>query len=503
MPDAPLSDAYHNLEARFRRIALLGEAEAVLHWDYAAVMPTGGAEARSEQLAELKAISHGLLVGAETSDLIAAAKQNITNLDAWQAANLREIERLHRRSSALDEAFVTKQSRAVSTCEQAWRRARAESDFSIVAKPLEELTELVREEATRIGEVFGLDPYDALLDSYEPGGRAANIDPVLDDLAAYLPGFLEDVLEYQASRGPAIMPEGPFPEETQRALGIRFMGVLGFDFERGRLDVSHHPFCGGVPDDVRITTRYDENDFTSALMGVLHETGHALYEQGLPQEWRLQPVGSALGMSIHESQSLLMEMQVCRSPQFISFALPIIRETFGGSGPAWEPDNILKLYHKVERSYIRVDADEVTYPLHVILRYRLEKDIIAGKLATNDLPEAWNAAFKELIGIDVPDDAQGCLQDLHWYDGDLGYFPTYTLGAMTAAQLYQAACAAHPDIPASITRGDFSVLLTWLRDNIHGNGRLLSGAELLTRATGRPLEAAPFKSHLKARYLPD
>ncbi len=502
MPDAPLSDAYDNLEARFRRIALLGEAEAVLHWDYAAVMPTGGAEARSEQLAELKAISHGLLVGPETSDLIAAAKQNVANLDAWQAANLREIERLNRRAAALDEAFVTKQSRAVSTCEQAWRRARAESDFSIVAKPLAELTELVREEATRIGEAFGLSPYDALLDSYEPGGRSAQIDPVLDDLAAYLPGFLEDVLEYQASRGPAIMPDGPFPEETQRELGIRFMGVLGFDFERGRLDVSHHPFCGGVPDDVRITTRYDEDDFTSALMGVLHETGHALYEQGLPQEWRLQPVGSALGMSIHESQSLLMEMQVCRSPQFISFALPVIRETFNGSGPAWEPENILKLYHKVERSFIRVDADEVTYPLHVILRYRLEKDIIAGKLATDDLPDAWNAAFKDLIGVDVPDDAQGCLQDLHWYDGDLGYFPTYTLGAMAAAQIYQAACDAHPDIPETIANGDFSVLLTWLRDNIHGNGRLLSGTELLTSATGRPLEAAPFKTHLKARYLP-
>ncbi|WNK01023.1 carboxypeptidase M32 [Thalassospiraceae bacterium LMO-JJ14] len=502
MPDASLSGPYEQLEARFRRIALLGEAEAMLHWDYAAVMPTGGADARSEQLAELKAISHGLLVSAETAGLIDAAKNDAAMLDAWQAANLHEIERRHQRASALDESFVTQLSRTSSTCEQAWRRARAENDFSIVAEPLGMLVDLVREEAQRIGEVFGLDPYDALLDSYEPGGRAADIDPVLDDLAAFLPGFLDDVLTHQAATAPAIMPAGPFPEETQRQLGMKFMDVLGFDFDRGRLDVSHHPFCGGIPDDVRITTRYDESDFTSALMGVLHETGHALYEQGLPKKWRLQPVGSALGMSIHESQSLLMEMQVCRSPEFLEFALPLIRETFNGSGPAWDAANILKLYHKVERSYIRVDADEVTYPLHVIVRYRLEKDIIAGKLAVRDIPDAWNTAFKGLVGIEVENDAQGCLQDIHWYDGALGYFPTYTLGAMTAAQVYQAACAAHPGIPGDIAKGDFSVLLSWLRENIHANGRLLSGPELLRRATGRPLQAAPFKAHMKARYLP-
>jgi len=503
MPDAPLANAYDQLEARFRRIALLGEAEAVLHWDYAAVMPTGGAGSRAEQLAELKAISHGLLVEPETADLISAAKQESASLDDWQTANLHEIERLFRRASALDETFVTELSKASSTCDQAWRRARAESDFSIAAAPLTELVALVREEAARIGEAIDLDPYDALLDAYEPGGRAADIDPVLDDLAAFLPDFLNDVLEHQASSPPALMPEGPFPEETQRALGMKFMDVLGFDFERGRLDVSHHPFCGGTPDDVRITTRYDEDDFTSALMGVLHETGHALYEQGLPEQWRLQPVGSALGMSIHESQSLLMEMQVCRSPEFLAFALPVIRETFNGSGPAWAPDNIEKLYHKVERSFIRVDADEVTYPLHVILRYRLEKDIIAGRLEADALPDAWNAGFKDLLGVDVPNDAQGCLQDLHWYDGDFGYFPTYTLGAMTAAQVYQAACAAEPGIPDNVSNGDFSVLLDWLRKNIHANGRLLSGPALLTQATGRPLEAAPFKAHLKARYLPD
>ena len=503
MPDASTPSAYISLEARFRRIALLGEAEAVLHWDYAAVMPDGGADTRAEQLAELKAISHGLLVTQETADLIGAAEAHTDELDAWQKANLHEIARQYRRSSALDEAFVTQLSKASSTSEKAWRKARADADFSIVADPLNELVELVREQATRIGEALDLAPYDALLDAYEPGGRAADIDPVLNDLADFLPGFLDEALERQASAGPITMPDGPFPQAIQRELGIRFMEVLGFDFTRGRLDVSHHPFCGGVPDDVRITTRYDETDFTSALMGVLHETGHALYEQGLPSDWRLQPVGTALGMSIHESQSLLMEMQVCRSPEFLNFALPIIRNTLGGEGSAWDVDNMLRLYHKVERSFIRVDADEVTYPLHVIVRYRLEQSIIDGTLNVRDLPDAWNSAFEELIGVAVPNDGIGCLQDIHWYDGALGYFPTYTLGAMTAAQVYQAAQNAIPSIPDNIASGDFSALVGWLRENVHSKGRLLSSAQLLTEATGRPLEAAPFKKHLKARYLPD
>lgn len=503
MPDASTSPAYSSLEARFRRIALLGEAEAVLHWDYAAVMPDGGADTRSEQLAELKAISHGLLVNPETADLIGSAEANADELDAWQKANLNEIARQFHRASALDEAFVTQISKASSTTEKAWRKARAEADFSLVAEPLSNLVDLVREQAERIGAALNLAPYDALLDAYEPGGRAADIDPVLNDLAEFLPPFLDEVLAHQAKFDDVVLPEGPFPQATQRDLGIRFMEVLGFDFARGRLDVSHHPFCGGVPDDVRITTRYDEDDFTSALMGVLHETGHALYEQGLPSDWRLQPVGTALGMSIHESQSLLMEMQVCRSPEFLNFALPIIRETFGGEGKAWDADNMIRLYHKVERSFIRVDADEVTYPLHVIVRYRLEQSIIDGSLNVRDLPDAWNSAFEDLIGVAVPNDGVGCLQDIHWYDGALGYFPTYTLGAMTAAQIYQAAQDEIPTIKNDIATGDFSALVGWLRENVHGKGRSLSSADLLTSATGRPLEADPFKKHLKSRYLPD
>lgn len=501
MPDASGNTAYDSLEARFRRIALVGEAGAVLHWDYATQTPEGGAESRADQLAELQAISHTLLTSVETEDQIAAAQDSAASLDEWQAANLREMSRRVRRARALDEAFVTKFAKACSATEQAWRRARAESDFAVVGTLLAELTELVREKAVRIGEVLALDPYDALLDAYEPGSRAAKIDPVFDDLAQFLPPFLEEVLAHQAKEPAALAPKGPFPGATQRDLGVKFMEILGFDFSRGRIDVSHHPFCGGVPDDVRITTRYDEDDFTSALMGVLHETGHALYSQGLPADWRLQPVGDALGMSIHESQSLLMEMQVCRSRAFLAFAAPVMRETFGGKGSAWETDNLIRLYHKVERSFIRVDADEITYPLHIILRYRLERAILAGDLQIKDLPTAWNDTFKSLIGLDVPDDANGCLQDIHWFDGAFGYFPTYTLGAMTAAQLYQAAKSQDAAIPSGIEKGDFAPLLAWLRENVHSLGRRLPATDLLTETTGRPLEAAPFKNHLRARYL--
>jgi carboxypeptidase Taq len=289
--------------------------------------------------------------------------------------------------------------------------------------------------------------------------------------------------------------------EAQRRAAVRLMERLGFDFGHGRLDVSLHPFCGGTPDDVRITTRYEEADFGRALMGVLHETGHALYERGLPADWRRQPVGNPRGMSLHESQSLLVEMQVCRSREFLEFAAPLLRDAFGGSGLAWEPENLYRLNTRVERSLIRVDADEVTYPAHVILRYRLERAMIAGDLPLEDLPGAWSDGMRTLVGIAPPDDRQGCLQDLHWYDGAWGYFPTYTLGAMTAAQLFDAAKRADPAILPGIARGDFAPLRAWLVEHVHGKGSRFSTSEIIEQATGRPLDGATYERHLRSRYL--
>ncbi|OZA84579.1 MAG: carboxypeptidase M32, partial [Azorhizobium sp. 39-67-5] len=292
-----------------------------------------------------------------------------------------------------------------------------------------------------------------------------------------------------------------FAVEAQRGLGLAMMRVLGFDFERGRLDVSAHPFCGGADNDVRITTHYDEADFARAFMGVMHETGHALYEQGRPQAYIHQPVGQARSMSVHESQSLLMEMQACRSREFITFAAPKMREAFGGSGPAWEAEAILRHYTQVKRGFIRIEADEATYPAHIILRYRLEKAMIGGDLALADLPGAWNDGMQELLGITPPNDRVGCLQDIHWPSGGWGYFPTYTLGAMTAAQLFDAAKRADGDVLPGIARGDFGPVVRWLRSNIHEQGSLHETDDLLTRATGRPLDASVFITHLRRRYL--
>ncbi len=494
-----IETAYQQLERRFKRLSALQEARAVLDWDMSTIMPPGGAEARAEQIAELKAVCQGILTAPDTGDLIATAEND--NLAGWQPANLREMRRLWATATALSEGLVVALSKAESACEAIWRRARADADFSAVVPAMTELLNLVREVAAAKSEKLSLSLYDALLNSYEPGGRAEDIDKVFDDLEGFLPDFLGQVLDVQASRSAPVLPEGTFAEEKQKALGIKFMEALGFDFNHGRLDISLHPFCGGTPDDVRITTRYDETDFTSSLMGVLHETGHALYERGLPAPWRGQPVGEAMGMSIHESQSLMVEMQVCRSTGFLQYAAPIMRDAFNGSGPAWEPDNLYRLYTQVKPDFIRVNADEVTYPAHVILRYRLERALIEGDMQVPDIPAAWNEGMQRLLGLTPPTDREGCLQDLHWYDGAWGYFPTYTLGAMTAAQLFDTAQKAVPEIELGIAKGDFKPLFRWLKSNVHGKGSLLETKDLLIEATGNPLDPAIFKSHLMKRYL--
>jgi carboxypeptidase Taq len=493
--------AYQDLEARFRRLNTLREAAGVLHWDMSTVMPEGGAGARSEQLATLEVVCHEMLTDPALADLLAAAEAEAGQLDPWARANLREMRREWRHATALEADLVEALAKATMACEMTWRKARPENDFAAVLPAFEEVLALTRRAAAAKADALGRSPYDALLDQYEPGAAIARIAPVFDDLAAFLPGFLGEVMERQAAADAPLAPQGPFPEEAQEALGRRLMAAAGFDFAHGRLDVSLHPFCGGVPDDVRITTRYDESDFAKALMGVLHETGHAMYERGLPAEWRLQPVGQARGMALHESQSLLVEMQVCRGRDFVGYLAPLAAEAFGGAGPAWTADNLLRLANKVEPGFIRVDADEVTYPAHIILRTRLERAMIAGDLAPADLPGAWNEGLKALLGITPPDDRLGCLQDIHWYDGAWGYFPTYTLGAMTAAQLYATAVEEVPEIPAAIGRGDCAPLMAWLSDKVHAKGSLMSAEDLLTEATGKPLDPEVFKSHLQARYL--
>ncbi len=493
--------AYQDLERRHARIAAIGDALGILGWDTQTIMPEGASDGRAEQTATLSVIAHELATDPRMADLLAEAESD-DGLDTWQRANLREMRRHHVHATAIPGELVEATSKAVSVCEMTWRAARAESDFAMLLPSLSEVLARVREGAEAMGAVMGISPYDALLDSHDPGARTERIDVLFADLSGFLPDLIGRVLDRQAASPAPLLPDGPFSVEKQRALGVRMMERLGFDFRRGRLDVSLHPFCGGATGDVRITTRYDEANFTDALMGVLHETGHALYEQNRPRAWLSQPVGQSRGMAVHESQSLLMEMQACRSPEFITWLAPVAREAFGGEGPAWEAGNLRRLYSRVERGFIRVNADEVTYPAHIILRYRLEKALIGGDLALADLPGAWNDGMGELVGVIPPDDRLGCLQDIHWPGGGWGYFPSYTLGAMTAAQLFEAARTADPEIVPALSRGEFAPLVAWLRVNVHETGCFhASGDDLLTAATGRPLDATVFRRHLEQRYL--
>lgn len=493
--------AYHELEARFRRMSALQGALSVLHWDRSVMMPAGSAEERAEQVATLEVIEHEAITDSRIGDLLDEADVNVSGLGPWQAANLREMRRRWVHANALPADLVEARARTFARAEMAWREARAKSDFALLSPDLVDVLVLVRRTGEAKADALGCSVYDALLDQFEPEGRSARIDGWFAELESFLPDMLQAVLERQ-SRWPAVhMPEGPFPIEAQRQLGHDMMAAVGFDFARGRLDVSAHPFTGGTPGDIRITTRYDTADFAKSLMAVLHETGHAQYEAGLPADWRAQPVGSARGMALHESQSLLLEMQACRSDAFLGWAAERMRRTFSGSGPAWETENIRRLYRRVQPGFIRVDADEVTYPLHVILRYRLERAMIAGDLAVSDLPGAWNEALRKSLGIVPPDDARGCLQDIHWPDGGWGYFPTYTLGAMAAAQLFAAARRADPEIEPALARGDFAPLYAWLRPHVHERGSSATTDEILTAATGAPLGTDAFRTHLQARYL--
>ena len=491
--------AYSELENREQELSRFSELGAIAGWDEACMMPPGGGERRGQALAALTGLIHERRADPAVGELLSQARNEV--LDVWQDANVDEIDRRFRAATAIPADLVQALSLATSRCEQIWREARGRNDWATVLPLLETVVSLSRQQAQALGEALQLDPYDALLESYEPELRSADVEREFSALKEFLPPLLDEVLGRQ---GEPLPLEGPFQVAQQQQLCETTMGILGFDFNRGRFDVSHHPFCGGVPDDTRITTRYDESGFLESLMAICHETGHALYQQGLPVDWRDQPVGDALGAAVHESQSLLMELQVCCSREFIEFLAPAIREAFGrgASDPAWSGDNLYRHASRVERGLIRVQADEVTYPLHVILRFELERELISGRLEVRDLPEAWNAAMLKYLGRSTDGDYNnGCMQDVHWYAGLYGYFPTYTLGALTAAQWFATAREADPEIMPAIARGDLQPLLGWLRANIHGQGRKLCMQPLLKEVTGSELDASYFQRHLKARYL--
>lgn len=491
--------SYDALAAHFSMLSALSGVGSILHWDSAVIMPEKAAGVRGEQLAALQQVIHEKTTDARIGDWLAAAEEGAALLDPFQRANLREMRRRFSHATALDAKLVREMALATSDSEAFWRGARRDNDYKSFIPYFRRVVDAVREEAATKADVMGLKPYDALMDGYDPDTRMEEVDALFDRLNAFLPEFRAKAMEYQAQNIGIKPITGSYPVEKQRELSEVLMRSLGFT---GRLDISTHPFCGGVPGDVRITTRYNEKDFVDALQGVLHETGHALYEQNLPAEWRGLPAGKARGMSTHESQSLLVEMQLCRSREFLRYAEPLIVEKIGKHSPDdLSAENLYRLGTRVKPDFIRVRADEVTYPSHVILRYELEKDIISGALDIANLPEAWNAKMEEKLGITPPTDTLGCMQDIHWPSGSFGYFPTYTLGAMMAAQWFAALKREMPDWGGKVEKGDFVAITDWLKRHVHTKASSVSRQQMLKDATGEELNVDIYLTHLQDRYL--
>ena len=494
--------SFAKLDALTRKLHAISHTQAILGADEATFMPEGGGEARAEAMSMLAGLYHEAAGSPEVAEWIDAAEDEVDTQD--QRAALAEFARQYKNLMALPTAFVTRQTQVTMKCEQLWRTARAKGDWGAFAPALTEVVTLMREEAAMRADALGLAPYDALMEQFDPGNRTADIDPVFASLRAFLGDFLPEALEIQAKRHrdrPLKAVKGPFPIDAQKALGIEMMKALGFDFDHGRIDVSHHPFCGGVPSDVRMTTRYRTDEFLTSLMGVLHETGHALYEQGLPKTNAHWPNNLARGMAMHESQSLFNEMQIARSPEFWDFALPAMKAKMGVEVADWTVEDVIAHVNLIEKGYIRVDADEVTYPLHIILRYEIEKALVAGEMEVADLPEVWDAKMKASLGLStLADPANGPMQDVHWPGGAFGYFPSYTLGAMMAAQQRAAMGRDLNDIGDDMRHGDFTRINAWRRENIWERASNLSTPEIMVAATGEPLKASHFEAHLKQRY---
>lgn len=491
--------SFQKIDDLGRKLEALEHAIAILGADEATHMAVGGGEKRAEAMATLAGMHHRQATASEIADWIDAAEGE--PLSEEQGAAVREFKRHYTNLTCLPVEFVERQINTRIRCEQLWRDLRAKNDWAGFLPALDGVVSLACEEAALRANVLGLGLYDSMIEQHDPGNRVAEISPVFTELKTFLKDFVPEAIavqEERAAKRPSKALSGIYPIDKQRDLGLAMMASVGFDLSHGSLSVSHHPFCGGVPSDVRITTRYRTSDFLSALMGVLHETGHALYEQNLPKEWAHWPLGKARGMAVHESQSLFVEKQLGRNPAFWTWALPVVEKHLGET---WSMEDILPHVHHVERGLIRVDADEVTYPLHVILRYELEQDLIAGQLETADLPEAWDAKMRDYLGLSTIDNpADGPMQDVHWAGGAFGYFPSYTLGAMMAAQQWSALTKEYPSANDDLAGGNFTAINNWRCEKIWSQGSRWSTPELLERATGEKLNADHFIGHLRSRY---
>ncbi len=485
------TDAFASLKQELYEIYLLRSSASLLGWDEQTHLPKAGTAHRAEQMAYLSKMTHERFTSKRIGELL----NTIVSIDDETTANIRELKRDYDRATKLPTSLVEEIAKHDVLAQSTWVEARKNKDFSAFAPTLERTFELRRQMAKCYG--YKDHAYDALIDDYEPRETAAGARKVLEGLRDELAALVRKV---QASGRKPRTLKGPFAVDAQEKFGLLAAQKLGFDTNAGRLDVSVHPFCSGMaPGDTRITTRYREDDLADALFGVLHETGHALYEQGLPKDKHPGlPLGESVSLGIHESQSRMWENNVGRSRSFWKYFGPIAREHLPALKDVSE-DDLLFAVNEISPGFIRVEADEVTYNLHILLRFEIESALVANELSVKDVPDAWNARVSKYLGLTVPDASHGCLQDIHWSAGLVGYFPTYTLGNLYAAQFFEQARAELGDLDAMFAKGEFAPLLKWLRENIHQHGRRYSARELCQRITKKDLSADALLRHLKSK----
>ncbi len=493
-----MSDAYETFRDRVREIGQLGATAALLSWDAETTMPPKGLATRAEQLSLLAALTHDRLTDPALGKLLDELAHR--DDDPIVVTNVREMRREYDRAVKVPRALVQRLAEVSTIAKDAWAKAREQSAFEVFAPHLDQLLDLNRQVADAVG--YEGEQYDALLDEYEPGATAAELTALFASLRGPLSELVRTLGE-AACKPDATILSRCYPVEAQKLWCRQTAELMGFDFAAGRLDVSTHPFCSGTcSDDVRLTTRYDENHFSSAVFGTMHEAGHGLYEQGLPAEHAFTPAGQAVSLGIHESQSRLWENMVGRSRAYWDRFYEQCRVAFPEALSDVSVDAFYGAINVVQPSMIRVEADEVTYNLHIILRFEIERGLVSGKLAVEDVPDAWNAKMQSLLGITPARDAEGCLQDIHWSMGAFGYFPTYTLGNLYAAQFYSAAEQELGDLTDQIRGGDFRGLRGWLRSNVHQHGQCYRATELVERITSGPLSIEPFMAYLRGKFLP-
>jgi carboxypeptidase Taq len=476
----------------------------VLSWDEEVIMPPKGNDVRADQMGTLSVLSHQKLTDPQVADWLSAAEESSDNLSDWDQRNLELMRRKYDLATALPDDLVRSLSEATTKCNFAWRQARTDDDWSAIEDQLKNVFDLTREEGQAYTDVLDTDdPYSALHEQYDPGSSDDRIARIFGRLEDFLPDFIQQVVEFQKTQPPIPPLTGEFADDQQMELGRRVAEATGFDFDGGRLDISTHPFSTGYPGDKRITTRI-EDDPVKMVMTVLHEAGHAMYDNYLPSDWMGQPVGGDSRLSIHESQSLILEKLAGRTREFSEWLSDEMIDLFGSNHrDVFNPTPLHRRLIRVEPGYIRVEADEVTYPMHVILRWRIERDVIRNDMTVGEIPGRWNDLMDEYLGITPPNNTKGCLQDTHWFAGLIGYFPTYTLGALGAAQLFESATQEKSDIRPALVDGNFAPLVTWLTEHIHQFGRLKTPEELMADATGSKLGTDAFQQHLKQRYLPE